>query len=157
MRLYFAGSYGRRAEIAAYRDQIRREVPWVTVTSRWLDEHGGAQLEPCTPDRLAEHTAAWWEFAQEDIADLYQADGIVSFTGAGATGGRHVEHGMALTRSYAGKFRLIIVGPRENVFHCHPDTEVYATWADFLQHEAEGAIAVRELDGSGEMWTEVGD
>jgi len=37
-------------------------------------------------------------------------------------GGRHVEFGLALAW---GK-RLMIVGPRENVFHCLPQVEQYA-------------------------------
>jgi hypothetical protein len=42
-----------------------------------------------------------------------------------ATGGRHVEFGLALAQ---GK-RVIIVGPRENVFHyLLPDAQIFAYW-----------------------------
>lgn len=43
-------------------------------------------------------------------------------------GGRHVEFGMAL----AWGLRLIVIGQRENVFHCLPQVERYDTWDDFL-------------------------
>jgi hypothetical protein len=57
------------------------------------------------------------------------ADAVIIFTEIPntilATGGRHVEFGLALAQ---GK-RVIIVGPRENVFHyLLPDSQVFATW-----------------------------
>ena len=59
---------------------------------------------------------------------------LVSFTGdgGGGKGGRHVEHGYAMA---LGK-RIVVVGPREHVFHTDPATEVYADWASFLTAEA---------------------
>ena len=33
--------------------------------------------------------------------------------------------------------RLIVVGPRENIFHCHPATEVYPDFGAFLAHEKD--------------------
>ncbi len=55
-----------------------------------------------------------------------------SGNGGGGKGGRHIEHGYAVA---TGK-RLIVVGPRENIFHCHPATEAYETWVEFLGHES---------------------
>ena len=57
------------------------------------------------------------------------ADAVIIFTEIPntilATGGRHVEFGLALAQ---GK-RMIIVGPRENVFHyLLPDSQIFATW-----------------------------
>ncbi len=57
------------------------------------------------------------------------ADAVIIFTEIPntilATGGRHVEFGLALAQ---GK-RVIIVGPRENVFHyLLPDSQVFVTW-----------------------------
>jgi hypothetical protein len=49
----------------------------------------------------------------------------MSFTSAGGgKGGRHVEYGLALG---LGK-RLIICGPRENIFHTLPQVEHYPDW-----------------------------
>jgi hypothetical protein len=57
------------------------------------------------------------------------ADAVIIFTeipnATPATGGRHVEFGLALAQ---GK-RVIVVGPRENVFHyLLPDSQIFATW-----------------------------
>ena len=57
------------------------------------------------------------------------ADAVIIFTEIPntilATGGRHVEFGLALAQ---GK-RVIIVGPRENVFHyLLPGSQVFVTW-----------------------------
>ena len=57
------------------------------------------------------------------------ADGVIVFTGMPnsvlATGGSHVEFGLALAQ---GK-RVIVVGPRENVFHyLLPESQIFGTW-----------------------------
>ena len=66
-------------------------------------------------------------FAREDFEDIMNADAVISFTEVPRTtksrGGRHVEFGIALA---AGK-KCIIVGPRENVFHCLPWVDVVDT------------------------------
>lgn len=61
-----------------------------------------------------------------DLEDLRAADTVISFTDekGGGKGGRHVEFGVAL----ALEKRLILVGPRENVFHTLPEIEHYPTW-----------------------------
>ncbi len=75
---------------------------------------------------------AWPGIAQEDMDDVQAADALIAFTeprrGEGA-GGRHVELGMALAW---GK-RLLVVGPREHLFHTLPSIEAYPTWTDALQ------------------------
>jgi hypothetical protein len=58
-----------------------------------------------------------------------RADAVIIFTEIPntvlATGGRHVEFGLALAH---GK-RVFVVGPRENVFHyLLPDSQIFATW-----------------------------
>lgn len=140
-RFYFAGAYARRAEIDARAwDFESRGLG--EVTSRWLFDPqekadaglSAGQLE--TPEQVG---AAWY-WGQRDMEDLDLSSAIVSFTGHGGRGGRHVEHGAAMMIAMgneAGAFRLIVVGPREHVFHCHPATEVYATWGEFIKHETE--------------------
>lgn len=129
---YFASRYSRHPELRQYRDQIVAAVPGAVVTSRWIDMHGGEFAESFDPAALAADPSGCWPNGQADLDDLAAADAIVSFTGPGGKGGRHVEHGFAIA---LGK-RIALVGPRENVFHCHPATEVYETWIEFLGHES---------------------
>jgi hypothetical protein len=148
MRYYFAGAYARRAELEARAAELKFGPAGAEVVSRWLfdpqegDDAGfsaGGLNDPYTIN-LA------WEYGQRDVEDLTKADAIVSFTGEGLRGGRHIEHGMAISyydnhpwdlSDRKGPIRLIVVGPREHVFHCHPATEVYPDWAAFLAHEIE--------------------
>jgi hypothetical protein len=142
MRYYFAGAYARRAELDKYAGWLLTEIPTAQITSRWLTDpqegldagFSAGGLE--TPEVAGKA----WEHGQRDVQDIRSAQAIVSFTGDGVRGGRHVEHGYALSlhedRPITG-YRLIVVGPREHVFHCHPATEVYPDWAAFLAHEIE--------------------
>jgi len=149
-RYYFAARYSRNAELRRYRAELIAAIPEAQVTSRWIDLHkditGGLE-QSFTPEALAADPAGCWQFGQHDLEDLVDATAIVSFTGGvGGKGGRHIEHGIAICYAEIGgqllwlvpsaaRFRLIVVGPRENIFHCHPATEVYATWSDFLAEE----------------------
>lgn len=94
------------------------------ITSRWID--GGHELtkEGSTEAAQRERT----RFAQEDWADMEAADTIISFTEeprkTNTRGGRHVEFGGALA---LGKL-CIVIGWRENVFHCLPQVRFFETW-----------------------------
>jgi len=113
MRYHLAARYARRVELCRYREQLLSIGD--TVTSRWLDFR---------------KMPSWsCGIAREDCEDLMAADAVIIFTEIPntilATGGRHVEFGLALAQ---GK-RMIIVGPRENVFHyLLPDSQIFATW-----------------------------
>jgi hypothetical protein len=146
MRYYFAGAYARRAELDKCAGWLLTEVPSARVVSRWLTDpqegldagFSAGGLE--TPEAASKA----WEYGQRDIEDLSGADAIVSFTGEGTRGGRHIEHGWALAwhMTVGGNpdrlgVRMIVVGPREHVFHCHPATEVYRYFDAFLAHEIE--------------------
>lgn len=148
MRYYFAGAYARRAELAARAFDLLGAGIGAEVLSRWLIEGQSGDDAGFSIDGLAEvgMVSVAWEYGQRDLEDLSEAEAIVSFTGNGARGGRHVEHGVAISyhdnhpwdlSRRTEPIRLVVVGPREHVFHCHPDTEVYADWAAFLQHEIE--------------------
>jgi hypothetical protein len=153
-RYYFAARYSRHGELRGYRDQLQAAVPDAIVTSRWIDCHDGELESSYTPEALAANPAACWQFGQHDLEDLSISDAIVSFTGdgGGGKGGRHIEHGVAIAyvdnhiwlslggESEREQFRLIVVGPRENIFHCHPATEVYDSWPLFLGHESLAAF-----------------
>lgn len=142
MRYYFASRYSRNAELREYRDELVNQVPGAVVTSRWIDCHEdivGGLNESFTPEVLSADPDRCWQYGLHDLEDLEEADVIVSFTGPGGKGGRHIEHGygIALADSPGSCFRLIVIGSRENIFHCHPVTEVYATWQEFLAAERE--------------------
>ena len=122
-KIYLASRYSRFPEMQKVRADL--EAMGYTVTSRWIN--GGHEL---TKEGSTEaHEAERVRYAQEDFEDLLAADTVISFTEVPretkTRGGRHVEHGMALA---LGK-RTIVIGWRENVFHCLPQCEFFADWA----------------------------
>jgi hypothetical protein len=130
IRVYLAARYSRREELCAAANDLRHIIPGVAITSRWLlgnhqIDDAGLSLEAKAEERT--------RFALEDYRDLVTADWCVSFTepprSTTSRGGRHVEYGIALGRD----LRCIVVGPRENVFHCLPEVEVYPDWASCLR------------------------
>lgn len=124
-RIYLAARYSRWHELTNYAQQLREYG--FTVTSRWLEGRS-----PLSPDGLSEELdleqRTW--FAQQDWEDLMDSDICISFTepprSSNTRGGRHVELGAAL----AAHKRIIVVGHRENVFHCLPQIEFHQTWQE---------------------------
>jgi hypothetical protein len=139
-RYYFASAYLRHAEMTQNAD-VLEAAGCGEVVSSWHREVTPGLDNSFTSDYIAAHPAEVWAHGARDISDLGTADAIVSFTGQGGRGGRHVEHGVALMHAdfraslSDAPMRLIVVGPREHVFHCHPDIEVYPDFKTFLQHE----------------------
>lgn len=122
--IYLAARYSRNDEMRGVRDVL--EAFGHKVTSRWIDLHDGTLPQSFVAEKLNADPEDCSKYAQIDINDLRAADTIISFTSAdgGGKGGRHVEFGLALG---LGK-HLIIVGPRENVFHTLPSVEWYPDW-----------------------------
>jgi hypothetical protein len=90
------------------------------VTSRWID----SEIDSTDEDACA-------LCARTDFVDVVTADTIVSFTEAprcASRGARHVEFGIALGLQK----RMIIVGPREHVFHFYSGVERFECWGEFL-------------------------
>ena len=114
MKIYLAASYSRRQELQSYAAQLRADGH--TVTARWIT---GVHDDPHTNEATC---------AQDDVADIYAADCTLSFTDSPTSGrkrgGRHVEFGIALARDQL----LVLVGPRENVFHHLPNVKQYDTF-----------------------------
>ena len=141
VKVYLAARYSRHPEMQGYARMLRHFG--VEVTSRWINGSHQSMLngEVLGPEREAmfesghpDREAQRREFAQHDWDDVMAADVVISFTEQPRTvgnsrGGRHVEFGAALA---AGK-RCIVVGWRENVFHCLPQVEFYETWMDALE------------------------
>lgn len=139
MKIYLASRYSRFQEMQRYRSILESQGHF--VTSRWINgdhqiDDAGLSVEAKEAERI--------RFAQEDWADLMSAEYCITFTeiprSSNSRGGRHVEFGAALA---AGKL-CIVVGPRENVFHCLPAVRVVDEFAGvhfFLPQqigEAEG-------------------
>lgn len=123
--VYLAARYSRNAEMRDYRDDLL--ALGIKVTSRWIDCHTdvvGDFTASFTQEFLNANPEKCAPLGQHDLDDLDEADCVISFTGSGLKGGRHVELGYALAR---GK-RLFVIGPRENVFHTLPIVEHFDDW-----------------------------
>jgi hypothetical protein len=121
-RIYLAAAYERNDEMRGVRDVL--VALGYEVTSRWIDQNLSGQTEAAGAEELAAAPAAYVKFAHKDMDDLHAADTVISFTGAPGRGGHHIEFGLAIAY---GK-RLVIVGPRENVFHSLPEVDWYPDW-----------------------------
>jgi hypothetical protein len=140
MNIYLAARYTRRLELCGYRDELT--ALGHEVTSRWLN--GSHQLDnegrPLgdTGELLFEAGSPQvdhfrWKFAQDDLEDVLASETLIAFTeeprSGNSRGGRHVELGIALG---TGRHRIVIVGPRENVFCWLPQAEWYPDWAHLV-------------------------
>jgi len=127
VKVYLASRYSRFPEMQAVREQLH--ALGHVVTSRWIDGDHQINDQGLSDEAKAEERT---RFAQEDWDDLLAADWVISFTeeprATNSRGGRHVEYGAALA---LGK-RLLVVGYRENVFHCLPQVEFFGAWEDAL-------------------------
>ncbi len=119
--VYFAACFSRREELRGYAAELREHG--FVVTSRWLDSPAKLRAD----ELRREGRGA--EVARMDLEDVRGADVCIAFTetvdtGERGRGGRHTELGIAL-----GLGRLVlIVGPREHVFHCLPDMVHHPNW-----------------------------
>lgn len=115
LRIYIAGANERREELHAIGSRLVRAG--VGVTSTWLEG-----LDPPGQEATA---------AERCLDEIRHARGVLSFTGEGGTGGRHVELGYALALG----LWCWIVGPRENVFHHLSRVVDFPTvedWAEYM-------------------------
>lgn len=127
MKIYLAARYSRHPEMREVRAIL--EAHGFTITSRWIDTGDDG-----TPEFNSNYlnSEPWFcaEYSRADVDDLTAADYVVSYTGngGGGRGGRHVEFGLAMGL----RKRLVIVGPRENIFHCLPEVLVVEDTAGLL-------------------------
>jgi hypothetical protein len=129
MKIYLAARYSRHPEMREVRDILMKLGH--EVTSHWIDQHGGNLLESIVQSKLNSDPEGSSVYAIKDVEDVMRSDIIISFTSedGGGKGGRHVEFGLAIGLG----MRIVLIGPRENVFHCLPIVEHYQTLSDFLQ------------------------
>jgi hypothetical protein len=133
MKIYLAARYQRLNEVVQYAHQLQKLGH--TVDCRWL--LGLHQLHPKaeTVDGLSQDEVPMeaLPFAQDDIEDVQKCSILVLFTekpfSDKGRGGRHVEFGLALG---LGK-TVVIVGPRENIFHCLPGVIQFRTFGELLK------------------------
>ena len=132
LKIYLAARYSRYPELAEYGRQL--EAIGCTVTSRWIQgDHQVTDEQLLDVGPEADHEQRI-RFAEEDVLDLKAAQVVISFTepprAGPSRGGRHVEFGMALSM---GKV-CMVVGHRENVFHCLPNVLYFPVWEGALDH-----------------------
>ena len=139
MLIYLAARYSRLEELQGYADDLR--AIGHRVEARWLlgdhQIHEGAdKVEAATMSVPIEGRV----FAEDDVLDVASADMLIAFSeepraGGASRGGRHVEFGLAL----AWRKKVIVVGPRENVFHTLPGVKHFWSWDDELWEALTGA------------------
>ena len=117
-RIYLAARYGRRNELNGYATDLRDRG--FEVTSRWLQgdkQRHGKDAADAVENKEGVSPVFGRLFAIDDYEDIARSDIMVAFTETPRTssrGGRHVEFGIAL----ALRKKIIVVGPRENIFYC---------------------------------------
>lgn len=130
-KAYLAARYSRHDEMQGVRD-VLAALHDIEVTSRWIDCHTdvvGDFTSSFTVDFLNANPEKCAPLGQHDVDDLVAADTVISFTSTnGGKGGRHVEFGIAVA---LGK-RLIVIGPREHVFHTLAEVQWFPDWPHFV-------------------------
>ena len=129
--IYLAGSYSRRDEFKGYAEQLK--ALGYNIVSRWLEETHGLDIQPTdlTPDLNR-------TYAEQDLDDIEQSDIFILFSYDQQTltkrNGRMVEFGYALA-NYRNGFqpeRIIVCGPKENIFTYLEEVELFPTWEELL-------------------------
>lgn len=134
MNIYIAARFSRRHEAHALAKELTKRGHH--IASRWVRPDADHVL----PTGLSREAAAAERrrFAEEDFDDVVAADCMVSLMEEprnNSRGGRHVEFGMG----YVLGHRMIIIGPRETVFHHLREVEHFASIEDFLESLGEVA------------------
>lgn len=119
--IYLAACFSRREELRSYAAELRAHG--FVVTSRWLDSQAKLRTEELRRDGRGATVA------RMDLDDLRDTDICVAFTeavdaGERGRGGRHTELGIALGLGQL----VLVVGPREHVFHCLPEVVHHPDW-----------------------------
>ncbi len=136
LNVYLAGRFARREELRLAATDLAELG--CNVTSRWLF------VDASIPGGVLVGRGRAAEIARMDFEDVKKADVCIAFTepvdGPQGRGGRHTELGIALALGH----RILIVGPREHVFHCHAGIEHCSDWSEARAHLARMS-AQREL------------
>ena len=142
LKIYLAARFSRHEELNRYASELRDAGH--EVTARWLSRESQANENTVAVQNCnGEVPLAGRPLAQEDFEDIKRADVVISITEQPRVqhttrGGRHVELGLALGW---GK-QLIIIGPRENVFHTLPQVEQFYEWNDNVLDAIGNALPI---------------
>lgn len=124
--LYIAASFEQVALVSALRADL---ADYVDVTSTWCDEPPMVNNDPRNAPREMRTRG------NEDFLDIERSDMVAVITTVPSTsGGLHTELGIALA---LGK-RVMLVGPRLNVFHYMNKIEHFAdvqAFVDRIEYE----------------------
>lgn len=128
MKLYIAAPFSWRDSIKEYATKL--SVSGIEITSSWIEETVPVNV---TLDQLDDeyHVAT----ATTDVQDIDRSDVVAVFTidplgPPKPRGGRHWETGYAYGR---GK-EVIVIGPRENIFHYLPGIQQFDTKEEAAQY-----------------------
>ena len=115
MKIYLAAPFSASHQVeTGYAQDL---IKWGhTVVSQW---HHNVPLEDLG------------QAARRDLEDILWADILILLTELRPgtnKGGRHVEFGFALARNK----RVMVVGPRQHLFHYLPNVETFPTWKQCL-------------------------
>jgi nucleoside 2-deoxyribosyltransferase len=125
VKIYLAGRYSDKNRLSEYAEDL--EAAGHFVTSSWLKEPHAPNT---TMDQVAPELLE--KYAYDDLQDVRLADVMIFFsldpTEPSFRGGRHVEFGYAL----ALKKTIVVVGPKENIFHYLPTIRHFETWESAL-------------------------
>ena len=148
MLIYLAARYSRLEELDRYASDLRNMGH--RVDARWL--LGNHQIGTAKDVEAAIESVPMegQPFALDDLEDLFRADMLIAFSetprsGLTNRGGRHVEFGAAL----AWDKQIIVVGPRENVFHTLPQVRHFWLWMEALTALAQDRLRPGARDGEG--------
>ncbi len=134
-KIYLAARFARRDEMRMIAAELADEG--FHITARWLESE-----EPISSTELRSPSAAA-RLATDDLDDVRAADICIAFTEEAhhptpGRGGRHTEFGIAL----ASGAQMMVVGPREHIFHCLPEVRQFDHWAAARRHLAACAPAL---------------
>ena len=136
MIVYLAASYNRKSEIAEYARDVSEYGH--EVASSWLlpdntRDNGDQNNQVDQAENTVPLEAMY--FALEDWQNVLRSEVVIAFTepskSGAPRGGRHVELGLALAW---GK-KVVVVGPRENVFCALPQVYHYWNWGEDVLEE----------------------
>lgn len=136
MIFYLAADFARKAEMQGVRHVL--ETLGHKVVSTWHDGDvptqgfgtGGMAIDERTVMRCS-------GLAQSDLAELRDTEVVLFFTtGELSRGGRHTEFGYAVGLEK----RVVIVGPRENVFQCDTSIVWFEDWSQFVMWISKGYL-----------------
>lgn len=126
MIIYLAAWFNRHEEVNQHAAELR--AMGHIVVSTWhevVKQQEGASA----PELSGDGWRKYEQFAWDDLSEVAISDTLILFTSdpPHGRGGRHVEYGYAL----ALHKRLIIIGPREHVFHALGHVIHYNSWDEF--------------------------